>query len=348
MRAYENALCEEGSRKDHIVALHEAWLRIRELEDNANPGALALYDMVMRFNRDLIGIDLPQTPMLLSKDRLAYRIGHLEEELHEAQLSAHEEDLPGFVDGLIDLIYVAMGTILEVGVPAGAAFGEVHAANMAKHRGMVAKRPDSGGYDAVKPPGWTPPDLGPYLRATRDEVLALDVERTLPEPRNKRILVIGYARHGKDTVCEMLRDEWGLRFMSSSLFCAERVLFPLMRDKYQYDTAEDCFKDRAAHRVTWFEAIRDFNRPDASTLARAVLEEHDVYCGMRSAEELRACRDAHLFDHVIWVDALDRAVPENWSSCTVEIRMADHVLDNNGTREDLRRNLAHLMEVLRS
>lgn len=35
---------------------------------------------------------------------------------------------------------------------------------------------------------------------------------------NQKLLVIGYGRHGKDTVCEILRDQHGYSFTSSSSF----------------------------------------------------------------------------------------------------------------------------------
>ncbi|MNL63682.1 hypothetical protein D3C87_1878370 [compost metagenome] len=53
-----------------------------------------------------------------------------------------------------------------------------------------------------------------------------------------------------------------------------------------------------------------------------------------------------MFDYAIWVDASDRLPPEDASSCTVEPWMADFVLDNNGTLEDLKLNLQQLMGSL--
>lgn len=57
-------------------------------------------------------------------------------------------------DGLADLIYVACGAALELGIPLGAVWAEVHAANMRKVGG--GRRGDG---KVLKPEGWQPPDV---------------------------------------------------------------------------------------------------------------------------------------------------------------------------------------------
>jgi len=40
-----------------------------------------------------------------------------------------------------------------------------------------------------------------------------------------KLLIIGHGRHGKDTVCEILRDKYNLQvFESSSRFCSKRFI----------------------------------------------------------------------------------------------------------------------------
>ena len=43
-----------------------------------------------------------------------------------------------------------------------------------------------------------------------------------------KLLVIGYGRHGKDTVSEILCREMDLNYQSSSEFCAGHVMFPTL------------------------------------------------------------------------------------------------------------------------
>lgn len=367
MGAYRNSLREEGSRKDLLRALEHAWHQIDELNGESVVPSMATD--VERFNRELLGFPVPTVPTKLRGSGRLMRSKHLLEELQEFTDATTAFDQ---ADALVDLVYVALGGLIQMGMCPGAAFEEVHRTNMLKRRGAQAKRPDSCGYDAVKPKGWTAPDLKKLLLVSLDDVDWLAEYRWMtdgpqaevcfhvsePEPMPKpKILVLGYARHGKDTVGEMLRDRYGLSFTSSSMFCAERVMMPYFRrkgnaefrdkpdaiqDTPHYLNAQECFEDRANHRAEWYEAIRDFNQPDATALARAILEEHDVYCGIRSKAELSACRVAGVFDVIVWIDRTDHQPPEDRSSCTVEPWMADYVIDNNGTLEDLALNVERL------
>lgn len=160
-----------------------------------------------------------------------------------------------------------------------------------------------------------------------------------------RVMVMGYARHGKDTVSELLQKMYGAKFTSSSWFCAERIAFPALKDKYGYADVQACYDDRSNHRAEWYDLITAFNTPDLTSLGRAIFEGHEVYCGIRNAREFHALRNAGVFDVAIWVDASERLDGhiEDKSSCTVEPWMADFVLDNNGSLEDLERNLGSLM-----
>lgn len=115
-----------------------------------------LLNMVERFQREVIGITIPETPTPLNKKRMAARHEHLYEELSELVLARTVEDQ---ADALLDLIYLALGGLAEMGVVPGPNFEEVHRANMAKKRGSVASRPSSGGDDAAKPEGWLPPQF---------------------------------------------------------------------------------------------------------------------------------------------------------------------------------------------
>lgn len=310
--------------------------------------------MVERFNVDLIGIEMPDRPTILSFDRGEARLKHIREELTELEDAISGEDLEDTVDAILDLTYVALGALVEMGVSPLPVFEVVHEANMLKHAGTVDRRPENAGHDAVKPEGWKPPNLAPYLTVTRadlDDVLfARDMDKVegLKDGNtlHLRILVIGHARHGKDTVSEMLRDDYGFSFTSSSMFCAERVIFPALKDQYGYRTVEQCFHDRGNHRKEWYDLIRAFNSPDAAALGRAIFAEHGVYCGLRHHAEFNALRNAGEFDVSIWVDGSERHPPEDRSSCSVEPWMADYVLDNNGDLDDLRRNLSVFMGTI--
>jgi predicted HAD superfamily Cof-like phosphohydrolase len=65
-----------------------------------------------------------------------------------------QQDMPEMADALIDLVYVAKGTAVMMGLPWKELWDDVQRANMAKVRG-VGKRGHA--VDCVKPEGWEPP-----------------------------------------------------------------------------------------------------------------------------------------------------------------------------------------------
>lgn len=161
-----------------------------------------------------------------------------------------------------------------------------------------------------------------------------------------KLLVIGHGRHGKDTVCEILRDKYNFNFESSSRFCSKKFIFDRLKDIYGYADEEACYADRHNHRQEWYEMIRDYCRPDAARLGREIFEEHDIYCGLRNKAEFHAMRNTGVFDYAIWVDRLDHLPPEPATSMSLEIWMADFVIDNNGSLEELERNVDQLIDYL--
>jgi hypothetical protein len=70
-----------------------------------------------------------------------------------------------------------------------------------------------------------------------------------------KLMILGSARHGKDSMAEILRDEFGMTFESSSQAASDIFLYDLMKEKYGYETSEECFEDRHNHRQEWYEAI---------------------------------------------------------------------------------------------
>lgn len=162
------------------------------------------------------------------------------------------------------------------------------------------------------------------------------------------LLVIGHARHGKDTVCEILRDKYGYKFMSSSEYCAEHVVFPILGPIYGYHTWQDCFVDRSNHRAEWFNIIREYNGKNPARLGLEIFATYNIYCGLRNAEEMRALKLEKAYDVAIWVDASERVPAEDSSSNTITRDMADYSLSNNGTIEELQESIDVLMKHLSS
>lgn len=161
-----------------------------------------------------------------------------------------------------------------------------------------------------------------------------------------KILVIGHGRHGKDTVSEYLRDLYNLSFESSSRFCSKHFIFDNLKDKYGYKTEEDCYADRHNHRELWYNMICEYNLVDPARLGREIFMSHDVYCGLRNKKEFHAMKNTGVFDCAIWVDRSDHLSNESKNSMSLEPWMADYVIDNNGSLEELQRNTINLMDHL--
>lgn len=162
--------------------------------------------------------------------------------------------------------------------------------------------------------------------------------------RRPRLLLIGHGRHGKDTAAALLADRLRLSFVSSSEFAAAHAVWPLVADLGIWADWRAAYADRAQHRELWFHAIAAANARPGPSLAARILEDHDLYVGMRARAEFD--RSRHLFDLVIWVDAGDRLPPEPTSSNELTRADADLVLDNNGAEADLPARVRDLAWVI--
>ncbi len=80
------------------------------------------------------------------------------DEAEEARAAGAAVDIVPLVHELTDLLYVAYGGLVELGVDGDAVFAEVHRANMDKTHGP--KRADG---KQLKPPGWQPADVAAVL-----------------------------------------------------------------------------------------------------------------------------------------------------------------------------------------
>ena len=118
---------------------------------------------------------------------------------------------------------------------------------------------------------------------------------------NLKILIIGHARSGKDTVAEMIQENFGLNFKGSSVMAAEIFIFDELSKKYGYKTFEECFEDRVNHRAEWHDLICGYNKDDKSRLAKDIMKDNDMYVGMRDTKEAEKCIEDGVFDVIIGV-----------------------------------------------
>ena len=124
--------------------------------------------------------------------------------------------------------------------------------------------------------------------------------------------------------------------------CAKIFIYEELKDKYGYNSFEDCFEDRMNRRPEWKQMISDYNSPDKSRLATEIMNTNDCYVGMRCSEEIAACKAKGLFKLIVWVDASLRLPLEDPSSFDINRNDADVVIDNNGTYEEFREKAIRL------
>jgi predicted HAD superfamily Cof-like phosphohydrolase len=97
------------------------------------------------------------------KDQFNLYVTLIEEEANELADAIRAHDQVETLDALIDILVVTIGAIHSMGSDAEGAWKEVMSTNFAKigEDGKVRKREDG---KVLKPVGWTPPNLEPYVK----------------------------------------------------------------------------------------------------------------------------------------------------------------------------------------
>lgn len=163
---------------------------------------------------------------------------------------------------------------------------------------------------------------------------------------NKKLLILGNMRHGKDSFAELLNKHFGLTFKSSSQAATDIFLYDTLKDKYGYTTPEECFEDRVNHRAEWKDLICHYNKDDRAKLAKEILKNSDCYVGMRDRAEINECMKQGLFDIIVWIDASDRLPLEPADSFDIDKSCADIIIENNGTFEEFKEKVLRFGKIL--
>ena len=97
-----------------------------------------------------------------NEDQFNLYVSLIEEEANELADAIRAHDQVETLDALIDILVVTIGAIHSMGSDAEGAWKEVMSTNFAKigEDGKVRKREDG---KVLKPVGWVPPDLKPYV-----------------------------------------------------------------------------------------------------------------------------------------------------------------------------------------
>lgn len=118
-------------------------------------------EMVTEFHKTF-GHPAPEDYSTLTAERRDFRVGLIAEEFDELVEATDAGDVIETIDALADIVYVAYGMAIEMGVDLDSVIAEVHASNMRKvwPDGKVHYREDG---KVLKPAGWTGPDIARVL-----------------------------------------------------------------------------------------------------------------------------------------------------------------------------------------
>ena len=123
-----------------------------------NSTSPSMFEDVQEFHTEVLGVAPTPPYSFHSEAWLLERYRFLMEEVTEFYDCSHAGDMVGAIDGLLDTVYVALGTLYLMGLTNAqvqACWDAIQKANMAKVKG-VTKRGNL--VDAVKPATWVGPE----------------------------------------------------------------------------------------------------------------------------------------------------------------------------------------------
>jgi len=123
----------------------------------------------LRDFHEKFGLTINDTPTIPGDDVLQFRINLINEEAEEFEQAAKARNLVEMADALADVIYVALGAAVSLGIDLEPVFQEVHRSNMTKvwSDGQVRRREDG---KVIKPPTYSPANIAQELeRQARKE-----------------------------------------------------------------------------------------------------------------------------------------------------------------------------------
>lgn len=161
---------------------------------------------------------------------------------------------------------------------------------------------------------------------------------SLKFPIKPKILILGDARHGKDTLADLICAKYGLTSESSSRAALRIFLYDILINEYkrEYKTEDEAYEDRIYIRDIWYDEICLYNKDDKTRLVKEILKSSNVYIGLRSDIEVEQAIEESLFDMIIGIYDYRKLRESNDSNTADVFKYSDIVFINNGTIGDLK------------
>lgn len=153
---YKGELIQDAGK---CYELFNDWINKARQETKAD-----LFGDVAAFHQKF-GLEATDGPDFPNEEIWKLKNVHMQEELDEIRAACLIGDLEQYFDGLIDLVYVALGAAYFANLPFNEGFRRVHEANMKKVRATRAEDSKRGStFDIIKPAGWQAPALDDLIR----------------------------------------------------------------------------------------------------------------------------------------------------------------------------------------
>jgi len=161
-----------------------------------------------------------------------------------------------------------------------------------------------------------------------------------------KLFVLGDKGHGKNEVARILSEHLGLKEVDVTSLLVKEFILDDISEVTGYKTVKEVMDNKDLIRPLMKESVDEYNRNDLTRSTRLVFNHCDMYIGCRERLQVLASKEHRLCDMIIFVDAHKRLPPEPKESNTITSDIADYVLDNNGTKEQLLDNMIPLISEL--
>lgn len=142
-----------------------------------------------------------------------------------------------------------------------------------------------------------------------------------------KYLILGPDSVGKTTVAEMITELTGCNYMDATIYAYSNIILKHL----DYDNFEECYSNKSKDREEWKGLINMYNSENPLRLVNEVLEQSDIYTGLREERQIQAAIDANIFDLII---AVDIGYENNKFN-----QYADLIIRNKGSKKELRETL---------
>lgn len=178
--AYANVMFRIGDSMERIAQLLDTFDPVADIEAFHRKFDLTYDGLPRALPQDLLNFRYKFLHEEVEEYHLHARNALIERSLNDTFPEAYAFELEHALDGLVDNVYVAIGTSYLHGFNFKEAWRRVQEANMKKIRALRESDSKRGStYDVVKPEGWTPPS---HRDLVEENDISTKVDKSMSDP----------------------------------------------------------------------------------------------------------------------------------------------------------------------